>query len=265
MKRNIFKIISAIMFFLCMQAAYAQEMPAPLDKKEKNKVIETVVAPYSNWGRVSLTGKLSSDLLPATATVKVYMEKDNLTLISVSAPIVGEVARIELDHDNLLIVNKWSKKYLTITTGELESIYPDAQCDLQNLLLGRITLMGKGSLNKKSGNDVDVYNIGGGEMMIVPIKKYQPEGGTYAYVVSGLDMLLSQFIMMSEENNEEMNCSFQWGKDGKMTMDFSANANHFNLDGKISFDSPAWGANSFGRFELTSKYSPTTLRGILQM
>ena len=245
--------------------ANAQEMPTPLNKKEKTDVIETVVGKYSNWGKVSLTGKFSSDLLPTKATIKVYMEKDKLTLISISAIIFGEVARIELDKDNLLIVNKMTKKYTTVTTAELERVYPGAQADLQNLLLGRITIMGKGSLGKRSVDDVEIYKIGEGENMIVPIPKYQPEEGTYAYVVSGPQQLLSQFIMMNTETNDEMTCDFKWEVDGGMSMNMVALTNRFNLEGEITFGPPAWGASALERFELNDKYSRTSLKGILQM
>ena len=259
------KIFSAILLALSATfGAIAQDMAAPVSKVEKDEIISSIINGYSNWGRVSLTGKLTSSMLPATATVKVYMEKDKLTLISVAAPLLGEVARIELDKDYLLVVNKWSKKYVTVATSDIERIYPGVQADLQNLLLGRITIMGKGSLTKRTGEDVDVYDIGQGDMMIVPSVKYQPEGASYAYVVSGPETLLSQFLMLTEDGENEMTCYFDW-KGNAMTMEFMGYTSSFGFEGKIAFGDPSWGAKPMDRFELTSKYSLSTLRGILQM
>lgn len=254
--------ILTIVFTLSAAVCHAQE-PQPIAKKEKEKLIEKIVDGYSNWGKVSLTGKLTSDMLPASATVKVYMEKDKLTLISVSAPVVGEVARIELDSDNLLIVNKWSKKYAVVPVSELEKMYPGVQTDLQNLFLGRITIMGKGSLGKRSGNDVEVYNLGNDGMMIVPVEKYQPAGASYAYIVEGIDAVLEQFLLLTDDGSNQLNCYFDWKSSG-MGMEFAGYTESFNLTGRIVFNAPAWGANSFGRFEMSSKYTQTSIRNILQ-
>ena len=264
MKAKFIKTLFVIICGLFALSGYAQEIPTPIGKKEKEKIIDTIVKDYSNWGRVSLTGKLSSPMLPATATVKVFMEKNKLTLISVAAPLLGEVARIELDSDYLLVVNKWSKKYVKVQTADLERIYPGAQSDLQNLLLGRITVMGKGSLGKRSGDDVEIYDIGQGDMMIVANEKYQPEGASYAYVVGGVEYLLSQFIMLTDNGGNELNCYFDWTSDG-MAMEFIGYSDKFSLEGKITFGAPAWGAKPIDRIELTSKYSETSIRNILQM
>ena len=68
------------------------------------------VKSYSNWGSVELNGKFRCSLLPISATVKIYMKKDKEIMASVRAPFVGEVARVEVAEDSVLIVNKMKQQ-----------------------------------------------------------------------------------------------------------------------------------------------------------
>ena len=76
----------------------------PIKGKDAGHIIESISDGYKNWSRAAWSGKLSTDILPLSATMKVYMEKGKLTLISVRAPFVGEVGRVEIDPDSVLIV-----------------------------------------------------------------------------------------------------------------------------------------------------------------
>ena len=264
-----FKSIKRILFITFLLGltfsigSQAQNMPEPISKKEKEQIIDRIVANYSNWGKVTLTGKMSSPMLPVTATVKVYMEKDKLTLISVAAPLVGEAVRIEVDQKEVLIVNKMNKTYAKVSMADVERYYPGAQADLQNLFLGRITVMGKGAIGKRSADDLDIYDLGDERWMLVPNVKYQPDGGSYAYVVKDPAYELSQFIMVGETYKGEVNCYFNWNNGG-MDMDFSASGEGMSLEGNISLNSPSWGGSSFGRIELNSKFKQTSIQNLLR-
>lgn len=257
-------LLAALFLLVCVMPVHGQETDSPLPGKEKKTIIDAVTDNYTNWGKVVLNGKLSSSILPVSATVKVYMEKDNLTLISISAPLVGEAVRIELDKDNLLMVNKMTRKYAVVSVEKLEQVYPDAQKDLQNLLLGRVAIMGKGALSKKDYNEVEIYDIADDELMIVPNEKYQPQGAAYAYVLDKGSKKLKQFLLVTEEEGNEMACNYTWQPDGGLVFDFVGIGMGHTLDGAIKFNAPQWGGKPFERFEITSKYSQTSPFNLLR-
>ena len=146
-------LIFLIGLFSVVTAAAQDAIPG----KEKKEIIEEISKDYKNWHRAAWSGKLSTDMLPVSATLKVFMEKDKLTMISVRAPFVGEVARIEADKDSILVVNKMKKRYYTHPLAELSQMVPDLTEDLQSLLLGRMFVVGSGQLDKHDTDKVTVF------------------------------------------------------------------------------------------------------------
>ncbi len=68
-------------------------------------------------------------------------------MLAVNAPLLGfEVARVEMDHDSVWIVNKFDKTYATGTFSEMkECLGTDISLEaLQCLLVGRMYLPGRG-------------------------------------------------------------------------------------------------------------------------
>lgn len=141
------------------------------------EVVEAVTADYKEWNKAGWTGKLSTDMLPVSATMKVYMERGKLTMISLRAPLFGEVARIEVDADSILMVNKMKKRYYSKSLKEYSAVAPDLNEDLQALLLGRMFVIGSGELNKECASQVVVFpDNDSGTFMIVPeVPDYLPD------------------------------------------------------------------------------------------
>ena len=134
------KLAYFLIFSLCawfvLPTKAQNEIPVAVDKKVKSTVIDSITAGYDSWTEVSMSGKLSSSILPVSPSVKIYMEKGKLVEISVSAFLVGEVARIEVDTKGALIVNKMNDTYTTVSNDRIESVCPGGLEVLQNLLLG---------------------------------------------------------------------------------------------------------------------------------
>ncbi len=195
-----------IRILICAVAAMCLCIPTtdaanPLSKKEKRQLLTDAAGEAPEWSEMSLKGKLQSDLLPLTATVKVYMRRDSLLLMSFSAPFVGEVARLEIDTDSITAVNKMKRTVTRVPVRDLRAVLPGSLCELQDFLTGRVVIYGQGLLCTDLSSGLDCYPVFdestdpvSGETVVVeteapegwlimPRTDWQPDGARYGYVL----------------------------------------------------------------------------------
>lgn len=244
------------------------EMPSAnvMGKKAKKEAINKIIASYSNWSSVSYNGKLRSSMLPVSASLKVYMEKDKLAIISVRAPLIGEAFRLEMDNNGVLIVNKIKKRYCILTTEEVAKVYKGALTDFQNMLLGRVTLMGSGALGKSNSDKVQIFEDGTDIWGIVPTQENQPEGFVYAYAYNNVMDCLRQFVLYSNDSDNLLEIDYTEkgkGNSAEQTLDLTARFKNRVFDASLQLGKPQWGAKPMDRYEIDSKYSKCSIREIM--
>lgn len=154
MNRLISILVALLAIVYAASPLYAQE---ELGRKAEKKLIEQIADSYTDWHHASWNGKLSSDLLPVSVTVKVCMEKGRLTMVSLRAPLFGEVARVELDPDSIVVANKMKHTFYSRRLSEISAMVPDLTEDVQALLLGRMFAIGCGELGKSCADAVTVF------------------------------------------------------------------------------------------------------------
>lgn len=147
------------------QQGMAQDM---LDSKQTENLAQSIASGYDKWTTASWEGKVRSDILPFTPTMKVFMEHDKLTLISLRVPLLGELGRIEIDCDSILIINKYKKTYWSHSIKDLQAKFPDLLSSSQSLMLGRAVIIGHGELSKKNAKYVRGFGMEDGFSMILP-------------------------------------------------------------------------------------------------
>lgn len=174
----------------------AQEV---LSKKEGGKVLENIAKTYPDWQTASWQGSLKSDMLPLSIKMRVYMEKDQLTLISLRVPLMGEVARVEIDNDSLLVVNKMKRVYCVKPIGSVLTEMPGLVESLQSLLLGRVTVIGEGEVSKKMADSVTVISVEPAAWRIIPEIPDDFSGVNYEYLVVTDDMRMKNFMVAASE------------------------------------------------------------------
>lgn len=161
----------------------ALTMAVPACAQNFNAVINDIIDSYMPWQSAEFSGKLKTDKLPVSPNVKIYMVRDSLLQISVRAPLLGEVGRLNLTHDEVLVVNKMKKIYCQEPAEKLFDIYPSFLPDIQSLLLARIMILGSGELGMENSMAVEVDDDGEGDWLVVP----QTEPGAipfnYGYMV----------------------------------------------------------------------------------
>lgn len=169
MQRILYILLIALS--LCIPAS-AGNNSAPLSK---------ITSSYTNWSDARLNCKLSATGLPVSPSVKIYMERDKSICISISAIFVGEVGRIEIKGDNVLAINKMHGVYCQENVSDFFADLPVTLSDLQNLLLGRIFLLGEGVLSEKNSGKAMIMEREDGGWDVVPVTQPAELGIAYGY------------------------------------------------------------------------------------
>ncbi|MDE6011072.1 MAG: DUF4292 domain-containing protein [Muribaculaceae bacterium] len=248
--------------------------------KEEKQLIETLTEGYKNWNKAGWSGKLSADILPVSATLKVYMEKGKLTLISIRAPFLGEVGRIEADTDSVVVINKMKRRYYSRQTEDLSRMVPDLTEDFQSLLLGRMFVVGEGELDKKAAGSVTIFPASDeGCFMIVPdVPDYLPET-LYGFSTDTAGRLATFVCAYGRQavgvgENEPLDPGFQYAPEAQLQAEISypgdtaraaisASFKGCTYDALITCDGVEYGAKGFDRLNL-SGYRRCGLREVLR-
>ena len=263
-KKLILSILICISAFI-LPAAKAQEapVPEPLGEEARNEFVDSVTASYFPWEELSMSGKLSSPMLPLTASVKLYMKRDSLIVMSISAPLIGEAARIEIDNGYALAVNKLHNTYTTAETAALEAFCPGGLSALQNLLLGRMSVLGAGQLSPALAPMVDIYDAGQGLWMVLPMQDIENSPFVYFYTVDGVSLLLRRFAVLAQSGEGELDFNYTYDS-RSTTIDISADMGGKGLSATLKLHDPDASAKPISRIELSSKYKQTDLKGVLK-
>lgn len=263
MNKKIILLFTIISLWLPCNTVAGTTDPLPLDQEARMALVDSISGTYYDWEAVSISGKLSGPMLPVTASVKIYMEKGKLLVVSISAPLVGEAARIEIDRKQALLVNKMKSKYTTIDIVELEPLFPGGLEAIQNLILGRINILGEGELNPGNAGAVNVYATDPKDWIILPEQDLEGAPFVYLYTVDRSTLLLDRFIVMSEMQASEGSCTYSYPSKG-ITIDMDMNMNGNVLGATLRLNEPDSKTKEISRIDLSSKYKKTDLRGVLK-
>lgn len=263
MNKNILRYILALLLPVTAVMARGQEAePLPLGGLQKKEIVENITTGYNNWDKISVSGKLSSDLLPLSPSVKIYMERGTLVVMSISAPLLGEVARIEMDRDFLLVVNKFANTYTTASMEEIEPMCPGGLDALQNMLLARVNILGKGELTRKLAGDIEIYDQEGTDWLLLPNQNLETAEYVYYYLIEKESCRLSRFMVMAE--SAEAGCSYTYNVKNT-TLDFEALFGNKRLAASLKLNLPDEKVKPLERIELGSKYREVSRSKILKM
>lgn len=268
MSKNITKYILLSLMVLCglgLRAQNAEESdPIPVGKSEKTAIIDSICAGYYDWSAVSMTGKMGSSMLPLSPSVKIYMEKGKLIVMSISVPVMGEVGRLEIDQNEMVAINKMKGKYSSFSLEEVEPICPGGLEAIQNLFMGRITILGLGELKPEYADYLEIYSKSDSEWLLLPNQDLQNAEFVYYYTADVSDLLLKAFAVLSQNGSASGECTYQWSGEAK-TLNFGAVLGKAGLDMTLRLGAPDTNVKKIDRLELTSKYKKVSPRELLKM
>lgn len=229
-----------------------------VSKSERLEVINSILSHYSAWNNATFNGKIISDKLPVKPGVRIYAERDRLLEISLRAPLLGEVGRIRITPEEILLVNKWKKTYVRESASDASSLYPGILGDIQSLLLGRIVILGSGELSLKNFNEVECVAANDGWVIVPP--SLGALGVGYGYVVAENGRTSALYGGMRGRNESLLleysypGSSIDIGILWKAKKEFRAT---------LSFSSVRWGGEPMGEVNV-SKYTRMSIREFIK-
>lgn len=254
----------ALLFFLLWSGNVAAA-PVDLSGRSRAEALDSVVAGYFDWSRISLSGKLRSSVLPMSVNVKIYMEKDSLMRMSISAPFVGEAARVEITPDSAVVVNKLKRRYAVIPMSEVRRFYPGTLADIQNLLLGRVAVFGVGTLSSVMEEEIRIIDDGSDVLAILPAEKNMADGLAYAYAFDRNICRLRQFVVYSGDADDLVEMDYSWkGKDNKdLTLSGQARIRNRVFDMQLALGAPESDGRRMEAFVPDTRYREVSLKEVV--
>lgn len=233
-------------FILAVFTAVALSLPVVAQSFDA--VIDDIVESYVPWQSAEFSGRIKCDRLPLSPTVKMYMVRDSLLQISVRAPLLGEVGRINVTRDEVLAVNKMRRVYCSEPASRLFELWPSVLSDLQSVFLARVAVLGSGELDAENGVTVDVEDDGEGNWVLVP----QTDPGTlpfnYGYLVSPAGRTLAMMGAVPGKGSLTIEYSYPGrGEQLDITLDRSSGK---KTEATLEFTSVKWGGTEMSPVRL---------------
>lgn len=218
--------------------------------RDLSPVINGIIESYVPWTSAEFNGKLRTEKLPFSPTVKMYMVRDSLLQISVRAPLLGEVGRLNLTREQLIIVNKMRKVYCEERTENLQELYPSLLADVQSLFLGRVTILGYGELDVENVGDVSVDKDNEGNLLLVPQTGTGVVPFNYGYLVGSNSRTRALVATIPGKGSVEILYDY---RDRGEQMDVTLDRGDGRLFGaELDFSSVKWGGTEMPPVRLSS-------------
>lgn len=247
----IMKKIFVIAFMLAasITSLFAQNnaQPADVHAAPVDPVITDIINSYLPWHSVEFNGKLKYEKLPVQPAVKMYMVCDSLLQISVRVPLLGEIGRLNLTRDELLVVNKHNRTYCRESADKLIEIYPGILNDIQSLFLARVVVLGAGQLGYENYEAVAVEEDREGDWMLIPASDSRIRDLSYGYIV-GANSRTKAFVgALAGHGSLEIDYAYQ-NRGEQMTVKFESGKKNF--EATLDFSSVKWGGSEMAPLKL---------------
>ena len=239
---NKIKLTIFLLFFTALGAFSQTAMYTP----GIDPVVENIIRSYIPWKTVEFNGKLKVDKLPVSPTLKMFMVRDSLIQVSVRVPLVGEVARVNMTKDEVLIVNKLNKTYCLEKPEKAFEAYPGLIRDIQSVFLARVVLFGSGELGYDNGTVVDVQEDREGGWMLIPESAEIP-GLKYGYLIGSNSR--TKALEALYPGIGEIEILYSYGNGG-MSMQIEGKSQGKEFDAAFEFSSVKWGGTEMAPVKL---------------
>ena len=258
MKNKVTVFFSILLSLLCL----ASPVKAGNNGSQK-EFLQKVIARYKDWRSVELNGKLQMSRLPVSPSLKIYMERGSKIFISIRAPFMGEVGRLQIDGPSVTAVNKLKKVYVQEDLSALLGVsIPMKVEDVQDVLLARVFLTGSGTLSAADMNLCSVYDESDC-MLLVPDQ--QPAGGSvrYGYTLDFDGNILDTYVTTVSENYAAL---LEYSSKGKKTeIDVSIQLKNKTYEALLQLDEPKWNPSKHMEpVEINTSWRRVSLSGFLK-
>lgn len=242
--------------------AFGASAQEEMGRKERKEALKKITATYRTWDKVQIDGKVQTDMLPVSASVRIYMENDRLVDVSVRAPFVGEAARVRITTDSVLAINKIKRTYCSESIEDLMNILPVGLPDLQDILLARVFVAGKGELSSRNADDCVMLAFPGEEGMAILPPALESPAVTYGFACSA-DGLLTSFVAMEQERNLAFDADFSYGYN-ETAIDAELQRGERSVGARLTYSSPDFKPKAMAAPSVGSGYKKVSPRQVIK-
>jgi len=271
MKKNIFFVLTMVAAMAVMNTSCSSSRQVSNGNNQQlvteSKGVQEY-AQYGDWTSLVSGGKVSvatSGGKSMSSSMQMKMVKGKSISISMR-PLLGiEVARVYIVDDEIVIIDRIHKIYVKEKASLLTSGVPVDVATLQDIMLGRPHLIGKGTFSASMAGDVELQHIGS-DSYITPKSQY--EGFTYRYAfdanknIKGLEVSVvgGQSVYAVNYNDVETSLA------GKVATETSVNT---EINGKtlmldMTLKNLTWNTDFNDSFEIPSGYSQASGSSIIK-
>lgn len=259
---TILALITMLATPIAAVVADTTDSPVMLKETDALSAAKTITSGYTDWHQVTLAGKLHIDRLPISPSIKMYMERASLIVISMRVPLLGEVGTLEITPEHALMVNKMKRTYCDLSLSEFMSDLPVTLSDLQDIFLARIFLPQAGTLSMTNYTQADFYSDPGGGWLILP--RHQPVEYDVSCGYSALtDGRTSNIFVSTLDGADQAVAAYDY--DGKKT-DVSLTLRYKNKDHTfgLTIHETDWKGKALKGATPDAQYRSQTLREFLK-
>lgn len=194
-----------------------------------------VARTYAPWSSMTLKGKVRLDGVPVPLNVKIYMEHARSLILSLSAPLLGEMGRVEMTADSVLFVNKRAKTWCREPLAPALGRFGASLADIQNLLLGRVFMLGYGTLSPQNASQIEVSEGASDTRILTPRLQHPDAQYGFTLYPDGQMMMAAAF---TPDEKYLATADYTHREDGGTDMDLSLKAGTKRLSLSISLEKP---------------------------
>lgn len=227
--------------------------------------LSDVASSYKSWNDVEMPIDLEL-ISPKDFSIsgRATMVKDKSIYISIR--VFGfEAANIYIDNDSIHATYKLNKLYIAENTAKLLKGYAVTVSDLQDLLLGRAFILGKGTI--KNSNDIDLA-LSSSTWTATP--KCDIKGVEYKYTFNTNDNALKLLTVLIQGANPVMcdysdNIDTEAGAIAQM-LEISANVKKQQLKASIKWnaDKAKWNSGATPKWKAPKGYNRVNVEALLK-
>ncbi|MDE6478702.1 MAG: DUF4292 domain-containing protein [Muribaculaceae bacterium] len=224
---------------------------------------DTVIANYdSDWNELAMQGKLNFDGLPMAVNVKIYMKRGESIILSARAPFFGEVARVEVSQDSIVLINKHSRTYNVQSFAGLNVDSKAYLSDLQDVMLGQVAFPGHGRLTSELASLSQWLALPTGENLIYPSSELQLTDTEYGFVMDSMWQLQS-FLLMLKKSGVVIETKYQYADNG-WTLGIEISLPKKKLKGEAQLSYPEYNPTPLEFTDLGPKYRKVDFKELMR-
>lgn len=232
--------------------------------EEIAEATDTIIANYdAEWTDLSMQGKLSFEGLPMPVSVKLYMKRGESVILSARAPIFGEVARVEICQDSIVLINKHTRTY---NVQPLSGLNVDSKAylrDLQDILLGQVAFPGNGHITPEIAAQSQWIALLDDDALIYPSSTLQVEGTEYGFVMDSLCWQLKSFVLMLRKTGVVVETKYLYGEKG-WTLGIEISLPKKKLGGEAQLSYPDYNPTPLEFTAIGTKYKKVDFKTLMK-